>query len=83
MIGRRQSISEEVEDVTEHGGLCSVDFGVAALGAGYSGKAFRLDVEDFGEEAAGCAEFVDFALGIITFRTGVIELLHNLVSLSY
>jgi hypothetical protein len=36
----RQLISEEVEDVTEHGGLCSVYFGVAALRAGYGGEAF-------------------------------------------
>jgi hypothetical protein len=72
VIRRRQSISEEVEDVTEHRGFCSVDFGVAALRAGYGGEAFRLDVEDFGEEAAGGAEFIDFALGIFAFGTGVI-----------
>ena len=71
-IRYRQLICEEVEDVSEHGGLCSVDFGVAALCASYSGEAFRLDIEDFIQEAACSAKFIDFALGIFAFGTGVV-----------
>jgi hypothetical protein len=71
-IRYRQLICKEVEDVSNHRRLCSVDFGRVALGAGYGGETFRLDVEDFGEEAAGSAEFIDFALGVFAFGTGVV-----------
>jgi hypothetical protein len=76
----RGLIGEEIEDIAEHAGWCAVDFGVVALGAGYGGEAFGLDVEDFAEESAGRAEFTDIVLRVFAFGTGVIEVLHNVTS---
>ena len=60
-------LREQVENVPQHAAVCLVEFGVSAAFAGDVGEFLVLDVEEFADCAAGCADFAGFVGGVAAF----------------
>ncbi len=71
------SVSEKIEDITEHAAVCFVDFSVLALSATDRRKLFCLDVENLGEKAACRPEFADFVRRISAFCATELQRFHG------
>ena len=72
-----KSISKKIKNIPQHGRIRLIELGVAAAGAGDGGEFFVLDVEYFGESAAGGAKNAGFVVGVAAFRALVSLMLHE------
>ena len=66
-------LREKVENVPQHTAVGLVEFGVLAAFAGYVGEFLVLDVEEFADCAAGCADFAGFVGGVAAFGADVVN----------
>lgn len=75
-------LREQIENAPEHAAVSLVEFGIFAALAGDMGELFVLDVEDFADETAGCADFAGFEGVIPAFGADKIDIFaHSLTSL--
>ena len=71
-------LGKEIENVAEIRGIRAVDFRETAIRAGHRRKPFVLDVEDFCEHAARCAELVGIKVITAAFWTLPVLVLHRI-----
>lgn len=75
-----QALSKEIKYIAEHTTVCLIDLCISASGTGYSGKLFALNIEYFTPKASGGSEHSCFILVILTLRTPVTDIIHELFS---
>ena len=71
------SVEQKVQNVHAGAGLAAVELRVAALNAGDSGKFLILDIEDFGEIAAGGLDLIGSIAGAAAFWADISFLFHK------
>jgi hypothetical protein len=74
-------LCKQIENAPEHAAVSLVKFGVFAALAGDVGEFFVLDVEDFADETAGCADFAGFEGVVPAFGTDKINIFAHVFGL--
>ncbi len=75
-----RALSKEIKYIAEHTTVCLIDLCISASGTGYSGKLFALNIEYFTPKASCGSEHSCFILVILTLRTPVTDIIHELFS---
>jgi hypothetical protein len=70
------SVGKEVENIAKHAAVSFEYFGVLAPGAGYRAELEVLNVENFAQNPAGCANFAGLIAAVPAFGALVIKVLH-------
>ncbi len=78
--GYERALSKEIKYIAEHTTVCLIDLCISAYGTGYSCKFIALNIEDFTPKASGGSEYSCFILVVLTLRTPVTDIFHELFS---
>jgi len=73
-------LCKEIKYIAEHTTVCLIDLCISAYGTGYSCKFFALNIENFTPKASGGSEYSCFILVVLTLRTPVTDITHELLS---
>jgi hypothetical protein len=71
---------EKVKNISKHTAVGLIDFCVSASCARYSSESFGLNIKKFCEPTARSSELAGLILSVITLRTFISRVVHNLYS---